>query len=537
MKLNYITLSSFTLALTCTLQGMSIDKQLTQATQQQDISRVRQLLQAAHTSVENYKLQGIDYQLISAAYNGDRALVKKSLERGASINNAKDSLGNTALWHAVDQGHTQVIQLLLEHRADFNCKNNTEHSPLQLALDRDRQDILNLFFKACSHMDFSTIDQLRTYNPHYYTSPNNSALHVAAYNGNAHVVQLLLDNGFDVNFIDRYGKAALHYAAQNGHTQVVELLLSHKATIDQTILGSYRDNFNATPLHLAAKAGQTATVELLLKSRATTNAQATLLDYTPLHYVSEINNQEQANQIIKLLLNYGADINAINKGKETPLYHALDKRRIDIAALLLRNGADVNIQQGPFKCTPLHLVLECMPEPNKKKLITLLLAHGADLALQDYQRKTPLQLIDTDDERNREISIQLEHYQRILQQTQQHYPKAHILKKAIKHGYYSVVKLLLQKGIKPTVKHLTLTKSYYDQEPDTLRKTIYKLIGQALLAHLRLIGELQAPQEQKPALPEQDTQPNLYGPISKTGIVGTYGLTKDLVHHIASFTQ
>lgn len=55
------------------------------------------------------------------------------------------------------------------------------------------------------------------------------ALHIAAWEGNLPVVELLLPHcGFSVNNPDSHGWTALHKAAYKGRLQIVELLLGHR---------------------------------------------------------------------------------------------------------------------------------------------------------------------------------------------------------------------------------------------------------------------------------------------------------------------
>lgn len=48
------------------------------------------------------------------------------------------------------------------------------------------------------------------------TNDNDTALHLACRNGFMEIVNLLLENGVDVNAINRINRTALHEAALNG---------------------------------------------------------------------------------------------------------------------------------------------------------------------------------------------------------------------------------------------------------------------------------------------------------------------------------
>ncbi|ETK90487.1 hypothetical protein L915_05752, partial [Phytophthora nicotianae] len=87
-----------------------------------------------------------------------------------------------------------------------------------------------------------------------------SLLHIAAWNGWEKHVQLLIDEGADVNLIDSSAsyRTPLHEACRAGHVPVVELLLRSGARLDAV------DVSGDSPLHVACRAGWTRVVRVLL---------------------------------------------------------------------------------------------------------------------------------------------------------------------------------------------------------------------------------------------------------------------------------
>ncbi|XP_044573804.1 putative ankyrin repeat protein RF_0381, partial [Drosophila ananassae] len=75
--------------------------------------------------------------------------------------------------------------------------------------------------------------------------------------------------------------------------------------------------------------------------------------YTPLHFASELGNEEA----VKLFLNKGADINASTNSNLTPLHIATKTGRKTVVKLLLQHGAKVDNQDKDGKTT-LHLAVE-----------------------------------------------------------------------------------------------------------------------------------------------------------------------------------
>ena len=92
-------------------------------------------------------------------------------------------------------------------------------------------------------------------------------------------------------------------------------------------------------------------------------------------------------EIVKLLLDSGADINAVSKNgfSATPLQGAAAFKKIDLAQLLIVRGANVNCR-GQEGVTPLHEVAG----NGELEFAKLLLEHGANLNAKDDHGKTPL---------------------------------------------------------------------------------------------------------------------------------------------------
>lgn len=91
---------------------------------------------------------------------------------------------------------------------------------------------------------------------------------------------------------------------------------------------------------------------------------------TPLHLACENNHIE----IMKLLIEYGAFINEVDKWKNTPLHIAVNKGFKDAVLLLLGNGAVVNVRDR-FGSSPLHLSVKS----HQFEIARLLVLFGADI--------------------------------------------------------------------------------------------------------------------------------------------------------------
>jgi ankyrin repeat protein len=183
-----------------------------------------------------------------------------------------------------------------------------------------------------------------------------SAITKAAYYRKKEVVQLLLDTGIELNIFE---------AAATGQTEKLKAQIKN----DATLANSYSpDGF--TPLGLAVFFGNREVVEALLTGGAQVNLPSReSMKVTPLHSAAAAKELE----IARLLIANGADVNArqVEMGF-TPLHEAAGNGHIEFAKLLIEKGADVNLKTNDGK-TPLAFAVE----RHQQAMIDFLRSKGA----------------------------------------------------------------------------------------------------------------------------------------------------------------
>lgn len=243
-----------------------------------------------------------------------------------------------AFFYAACNGHTKVIEMLLQRSADVNFQ---DHGTVQ--------------FCGGLHMDLSS-------------------LHFAAANNQGSMIELLLDNGADINIKDGSSWTPLHVAAARGCTSAVEVLLQRGAVLEaRTCLTDVEKKLTKRPwersvdkctaLCLAVFFGFPDTVRVLLANGANkdlkvgpgiTSLHVAVLGGLSTHAAMFCNGRLSPPGCRCMVL--GRSIiqpaeNPCEYESRSPALRASD--RVQLLELLVQNGCDPQ-QSDDFGFTPLH---------------------------------------------------------------------------------------------------------------------------------------------------------------------------------------
>ena len=130
----------------------------------------------------------------------------------------------------------------------------------------------------------------------------------------------------------------------------------------------------------AAQDGYVDVVRLLLDRGAEVNGQASG-EMTPIHYAAWYAHAD----VVRLLLDRGAEVNVKDNAGLTPLHYAAKDVYVDVIMLLLNRGADVNAKDNDG-WTPLHDATW----DGHADVAVVLLDRGAQVNVKDNAGKTPL---------------------------------------------------------------------------------------------------------------------------------------------------
>ena len=159
-----------------------------------------------------------------------------------------------------------------------------------------------------------------------------------------------------INNLDEEGFSLLHWNAKEGNAEIVQKLIHKGADLE------IKDRKNgSTPLLWACQNGHLNVVKILLQNGANKFATSKRGN-TVLHFAVESGEVE----LVEMLVKKGLDIDAkkrVNpnvfvKGTLSPLNTAIFEDKMEILTLLIEKGADVNMVDGlnwtPVNCAIFH---------------------------------------------------------------------------------------------------------------------------------------------------------------------------------------
>ncbi|RKN85927.1 ankyrin repeat domain-containing protein [Paenibacillus ginsengarvi] len=284
--------------------------------------------------------KGADYDIWAAAAVGDAEQTAQLLATDRQLANAKNSIGKRPLGYAAKHGYKTVVGLLLDHGADPNAEE--AEAPRGSAL----------WHAACgNHLECARLLLARGADPNAPLDASGSPLSIAVSKGHDEMARLLYAHG---------GFMRLDLACYLGLIDVASAILS---TDPSTANGGG----DYGPLCMAAGFGHTDIVKLLIRSGTDLNAPWYANNY--MGYAADYGTD-----MVRMLLDHGADPNAASWLGVTYLHLAACKGKTAVAELLLEYGANLDAIDDEYGTTPLGWAVKY----GQTDMVRWLLGHGAD---------------------------------------------------------------------------------------------------------------------------------------------------------------
>jgi ankyrin repeat protein len=269
-------------------------------------------------------------EVADAVKQGNKSALRTLLQQKADVN-APQADGTTALQWAVRENDVEMTEMLLRAGAHPSEANQSGATPMLLASMNGNAAILERLIQAGADPNAPV------------SMTGDTALMLAARTGKVDALKVLLDHGAAVNAKETWGgTTALMWAASERHPEVVQLLVEHAADVNA------KSNFVPS----ASGRGFEGTAPVAPKPNQTIEEFASGW-MTPLMFAAREDDIESA----RILIQHGADVNALGGDGKDSLELALFNGSYDVASLLVDSHANVN-RADAQRFTPLFWVVD-----------------------------------------------------------------------------------------------------------------------------------------------------------------------------------
>ena len=318
-----------------------------------------------------------------AAEHGFLDVLQILLNNGLPVDGITDD-AETALTAAARAGQCETVTFLLDRGANINGTTDSNYSHRDDSeIDDDNTDAYFVFHRSIDEDDDDNGCDNYLY-PSGRARKGITPLYCALESERGEVAKLLIERGADTARPAGVSLSALELAARNSLFDIVELLAEKNRFEGNRDFDKFEGD--QTLLISAASRGDLDSVMILLKKGVEVNAKNMSGDTALASVLLSTTRLHTAMEILKPLIAFGANINAKNDRRETPLLITAQANVEKAAELLLELGGDANVKNVD-SYSPLH----CAAQNNNGKLAEMLLQYGADPSVKtDQGEMTPL---------------------------------------------------------------------------------------------------------------------------------------------------
>lgn len=365
--------------------------------------KVMKLLLSRKVNSQIANEQGATGLQVAVGTEYDEATVPLLVKNKVDVNIRNIHNGDTALHLAVEWRRPRIILFLIDRGASIDMTNEDGFTPLQLAARVDNCEAIALLLQRGAQVEARSLSgytalQLAAHAKHWvafdllliggadinaWSKSGDSLLHEQARTASSPAVAAkLLDQGANIEARNSLGYSPLQCAAMYGNRNLFLFLLQRGAKLDVETPKGESILHITPPVRKDCLDILRVSLDWGLDVRALSSQ-----GWTPLHQAVYIgagvpdSDFDKTAEYIRLLVSHGADINAraATDTQDTPLHLAAMAMisRPTLIYLLLELGADINAMTGDGK-TALHLAAE----RGRESVFRILLDAGADISLE-----------------------------------------------------------------------------------------------------------------------------------------------------------
>ncbi|GAB6032880.1 hypothetical protein CHUAL_012078 [Chamberlinius hualienensis] len=285
-------------------------------------------------------------------------IVKKLIKNGADVN-SMHKWGGTPLHIAAYSRKFNLIELLIKNGANINAKNVKQQTPLLMCITTS-SFIISCFLLE-NGADVNTADD-EDVTPLMSVNYNEFSTDIVTIN-------ILIKYGVDINAKNLKGETALFYAIKKYDKKAVNILLEHGADVNSA------DINGVTPLMFVC------------------NKEIDYSHEEGFSRVLDFDYYKCANDMINILVDHGADLNAIDLNGYSALVYTIINGGYTHLNTLLKRGADTNAKIFNGESALVYVVRN-----TSVFNAGILLQNGADVKVRSKDGFSLLELVDIEND-------------------------------------------------------------------------------------------------------------------------------------------
>jgi ankyrin repeat protein len=323
--------------------GGGPEDDLVNAIETNDITKIKAQVKQDASLINKTDANG-NTMLMIACKSKNLGIVKTLLEMGAQGTiNKQNAVGDTALHIACKNGYSVITSVLVLNGADLTIKNVLGKTPIEVCTDPALKAKLELhqanvkkmfeFVKNNRTQDLrQLLETFRGVNLVDLTT-GDTPLHIACQLGNQDIALLLIQAGANPTLKNKNDQTPFELV----ENETLKANLQDQYNLTQTLFEAVENDSLPEIEHILDRLPANQ-VSILVNSR--TNPESAEQGETPLHIAVKAGNKE----MVKFLLDKGADPNIGDKYEATPLHFACRNGDGYIARMLVEFGGDLTIK-------------------------------------------------------------------------------------------------------------------------------------------------------------------------------------------------